>query len=385
MESPSFRLRNRPRCTVSLLPGPERIPTLVCDESAIRSGSAPVPMSNRQTQHRTSIKPKSSSDERDKEKIMTKDEFTGMKRNILSVLRHKDDAPPRSRMAPGAAPAESTFFAVNAFLKTDEGSTSRMVRGYKLFTLARDGSGGCTCYVAKPHAVIENVANGKFTCLVKNPHELSDEFIFVPSSLMHKELSDEELCSGRFMLCDVIGGDTRVVADITSISSCMSRFEQRRLTTRPGQIPAPPAVYIRYFPGFSEWFSSAQRNLPGSLLTDIALSFGMPFRPNDANEPLELYRNNSHSITVEAIDVRELTHPNKPFEFERQVWLPSVSTLHQFYDLMTSSLTDIPQDEQFQLYEKVYNALQNEYWCRLKCIGRRNEVEAEARVHGQWK
>lgn len=338
-----------------------------------------------QARHRTPIQPKLSSDERDKENIMTKDEFTGMKRNILALLRHKDDAAPRCRMAPGEAPAESAFFSAKAFLDADQGAMYRMVRGYKLFTLARDGRGGCTCYVAKPHAVIENVETGKFTCLVKNPHELSDEFIFVPSSLMHKELSDEELCSGRFMLCDVIGGDMRIVADTTSASSCMSRFEKRRLTTRPGQIPAPPAVYIRYFPGFAEWFSSSQRNIPESLLTDIALSFGMPFRPNDANEPSECYRNNSRSITVEAIEVSELTHPNEPFGFEHEVWLPSVSTLHEFYDMMSFTLTDIPPDEQLPLYEKIYNALQNEYWCRLKCIGKRNEAEADARVYGQWK
>jgi len=48
-----------------------------------------------QTQHRTPIQPKSSSGERDKENIMTKDEFTGMKRNILALLRHKDDAAPQ--------------------------------------------------------------------------------------------------------------------------------------------------------------------------------------------------------------------------------------------------------------------------------------------------
>ena len=107
-----------------------------------------------QARHRTPIQPKSSSGERDKEKIMTKDEFTGMKRNILALLRHKDDAAPRCRMAPGEASAESVFFAAKAFLDADRDAMYKMVRGYKLFTLARDGNGGCTCYVAKPHAVI---------------------------------------------------------------------------------------------------------------------------------------------------------------------------------------------------------------------------------------
>jgi hypothetical protein len=323
------------------------------------------------------------SDAREKENVMTIEEYKSIQRSIVATLRDKSDLSPRCRISPGCAPAESTFFTVKAFLDSEEGVGYNMIRGYKLFTLVRNNKKECTCFVAKPHAVVQNTETGKMTCLIQNPHDLKDEFIFVPSSLMHRELSDDELCSGRFMLCDVIGGDVGVVADITAISVCLSRFEKRRLTTRPGQLLAPPSIYIRFFPGFREWFKSKNRTIPDSLLTDMALSFGMPFRPNIVTD--QIHGCLQTTLCEEKIHTNELTHPQKPFEFEEDTWLPSVRVLHEFYDLVSCELTDMTTEEKLPLYLKIYNTLQNEYWFRLRDIGKRSFAENKARVYGQWK
>lgn len=321
-----------------------------------------------------------SSEKRGKENLMTIQEYKSIQRDVMTTLRAKSDSAPRCRVAPGNAPTES-FSEVWTFLHSNEGLGYHILRGYKLFTLVRNTKSECICFVAKPHAVVLNTETGKLRCLVQNPHNLKNEFIFVPSSLMHKELSDKELCSGNFMLCDVIGGDAGVVSDITAISTAMSRFEKRRLTTRPGQMPSPPAIYVRYLPAFLEWFQSKNRTLPESLLTDISLSFGMSFRPNLSNDQIDGCR--QVSLFNEEVDVTELVRPQKPFQFEEDVWLPSVPLLHEFYNLVLT-LTLTPED-QIPLYSKIYDSLQNEYWCRLQTIGKRSSEENKARVYGQWQ
>jgi hypothetical protein len=317
--------------------------------------------------------------------IMTISDYNYVKKSIATVLRCKTDPPPRSRVTPGSMQAASSFVAIRAFLQCSEGGNYRMVRGYKLFTLSRNAHGGCMCYVAKPHGVLEHTKTGRFMCLVRNPGTVETDFIFVPSSLMHVELSDDQLCSGRFLLCDVIGGDPRAVADLTAVFSCLSRFHQRRLTTRPGQIAAPPLVYVRYFPGFLEWFRSVERTVPEAMLVDVAMSFGMTFRPIGPADQEDADMDVACTQEEVVENPRDLIDPQPPFEHEKGMWLPSVPTLHEYYNLSSHMFANVTLAEQFPMYSAMYNSLQKEYWERLWKTGRRHKAEYSARVCGEWR
>lgn len=346
---------------------------------------------------------------------MTKDEFAGLK-TALRVLRRPSDPGPRARLKPGTLPYNEVFGAVQAFLDEAEGEAAqppqppqhRMVRGYKLFTMARANASDGICFIARPHAVVETIASGKYTCLVQHPHALTDEYIFVPSSLMHEELTDEQLFSGVFLLCDVMGGDRATIAHMLPLTACLSRFERRRLTTRPGQMPAPPAVYVRYMPWFTEWFQSLRRNIPSSLLTDVSLSFGMPYRVLEAHEckysavaaaaaACDSQAPCGSGVTLftepEEVCALEFLEPTEPYVFDRDAWLPSVSALHSFFGVCTSSAScgssTARVEDQQELFYKLYDGLQREYFERMEYIARRSSSSSAAsddsRMFCIWK
>jgi hypothetical protein len=325
---------------------------------------------------------------------MTKGEFAALK-PTLGVLRRSSDPPPRARMTPGVLPHDDVFGAVGAFLEKEiehcGQSRHRMIRGYKLFTMAQTNSKEGACFVARPHAVVESTQSGKYTCLVQNPHSLPNEYIFVPSSLMHEELTDDQLFSGAFLLCDVVGGDAASISYILPLSKCLSRFERRRLTTRPGQMPAPSAVYVRYMPWFIDWFQSTNRTIPSALLTDVSVSFGMPYRPLEAHEcrsPEALACKSQSGMfftNPEEVSASEFLNPIQPFAFEKDTWLPSVSSLRSFFGLCTEAYSNTRLEDQKELFYKLYDSLQTEYFKRMEYIARRSSANDQSHVFGIWK
>ena len=356
--------------------------------------------------------PASNVDSDNNEEIMTLDDWKLCSRQVLHTLRSKGDPPPRSNIVPGTAVGERSFECIKSKLASlkavdaDNADKYSIVRGYRMFTLcrpdkkkkkkksfdARAASGLCFC--ARPHVVIENKLTTKYICVTQNPREDPCPYIFVPSSLMHQELSDDEVLSSTFMLCDVLGGDERLVGDLMSMKVNLTRFEQRRLTRAPGEMKAPPALYIRYFPFFPEWIESDECSLPSAFLVDIALSFGMPFRPIEEDEvkmcshydPVGPSKSYKEKSIINALD---LVQPPHPWTFEKHAWVPSTSKLHDFYTFAILNVDDtrkVCTDSQETIYKRIYNHLQSEYWVRLKAFTHRGESESRIRTTvDSWK
>ena len=309
-------------------------------------------------------------------------EYNAEKRAIRAHLCFAGDAP-TALVQPGSFPYDIAPRMVKHRMEQlrGDGKECKLMRGYKLTSLLPPNSGiESLAYNAKGIVVIQHV-DGKYESLAQNSMS-SDRspFIFVPSSRMHTELSDEQLLSGHFMLATVIDGPKSIIDTLMRLRVKMSRFEQRKICRSPEEAHAVKSVLIRYFPHFDNWIKN-KCQLPKHLYVDIAIAFGMATRPTtDVENDYILSGGHTEApVPTRYEDRRSLTKETGDWTFESDMWLDGVKALHMLVD---GTATQKAGDSAARLlYIRCYDSLEIEYAKRLAGYELKARAEHAAQYH----
>jgi len=247
-----------------------------------------------------------------------------------------------------------------------DGKECRLIRGYKLTSLPLPDSGiESIAYSAQAVIVIQH-ADGRYESLAcNNVSSDPSPFVFVPSSRMHPELSDEQLLSCHFALAEIIDGPAAIVDTLIRMRCTMSRFEQRKLCRSPEEAPTVKNLMIRYFPHFEAW---SRKRCKLCMHVDIAIAFGMATRPmTDTENEYILSGGMTEAPRPLVEDRRSLTKETGEWTFERDVWLQGVAALHMFVDGTATQQGCDENEAVARVYFQCYDSLQIEYakrFCR---------------------
>ena len=194
--------------------------------------------------------------------------------------------------------------------------------------------------------------SGRVVSVTRDDAYQDTPFIFVPSSLVYEEISNNELLSGSFQLGSVVGGDRTIVARLLMEGATQCKFERNLFVRHAKDLVSIPYAMLRPYPFFAEFLESRQDL--ADRLVDVAIAFGMPFRVagGDADQK------------DEANTPATLLFPRKPWQFDSDVWLPSSRLLHATLDFCLQ--TPLSHEEQKEKFLDVYGVLAKEYVARFE-------------------
>lgn len=272
---------------------------------------------------------------------------------ILPLLRCQSDPPPVANVFPGCYSETDTPAEIRRVL-LDHGDQFELIRGFKLLDLSEKPDNefvwvarGCLCL---------RTASGRVVSVTRDEKNQGTPFIFVPSSLLHENLSDEELLSGAYQLGNVVGGDKHIVGRLLLEGVTQSVFEKNIFVRKAIDLQPIPSAVLRPYPFFQEFLQS--NDAIADRLTDAAISFGMPYRVATVDECLH------GTSEQEANSAETLLFPRKPWMFAPDVWVPSSRLLHATLDLCIS--TPMSPSEQKSRFLEVYAKLGKEYADRFE-------------------
>jgi hypothetical protein len=189
---------------------------------------------------------------------MTTKAYTKRKSRLLPQLRKRSDPPPR-RMQTGTQPRSDWCRNLRTLLASSGGT---LVRGYKLYKIPLDPNHWEeSAWLAMAHAVVQTIsAQGTVVYTDPSAHEAHDtrggqpitEYIFVPSSRVHSELTSEEWLSGRWILGQVLGGDPRFCQAYVVHRKVLGRWKSV-LGVTPEEAVAKRHMFVRMMPHFVQW------------------------------------------------------------------------------------------------------------------------------------
>lgn len=299
---------------------------------------------------------------------MTVAQYNANKHDIRKHLCNRGDAK-AALVRPGNWPPDLAPRAIGERLKqlNDDGNAGySIVRGYRLVSMTTANSRMRTTYNAQSHIVIRS-PNGDYESLTRNTTKSNPDapYVFVPSSRMHTDMDDEELLSGYWLLCTVVGGPPEITGTLIRLRDNMCDFERRRLCSSPEDSRARRSLAIRQFPGYAKWARLVSK-LPESVYVDSAIAFGMPSRDLTDEEMDMVFAGENIRTMMEIGDASEFLHPKEPWKFEKERWLPSVETLHVYVDRYSKMVYytcggGVVEDVFFPIYDQ----LQTEYAMRL--------------------
>lgn len=318
--------------------------------------------------------------------LTTLDEYNSNKVAIRRLLCRKND-PTTAYLAPGEhSPDLAPRFLRDrlAELRASGVTGFKMVRGFKLVTIGLPGSKpSFLTFNAASHVVLQH-PDGSFESVTRNGDDVEGgKYIFVPSSRMHADLTDDELLSGYWLLSTVVSGPPSIISTLVRIRSAMCSFEQRRLCGSPEDARARRSIVFRYFPSYLKWVSKKSL-LQVSIQTDATVAFGIPHRELTDEEFERVFDGGDadQKQITEVVSCYELTNPKEPWGFEKERWLPSVAVLHALVDEVVMS--DEPHSEENEkMLFALYDVLQDEYATRLSSMERKCRTEmCQSRLHG---
>ena len=267
-----------------------------------------------------------------------------------------------------------------------EGKTHcKVVRGYRLVSLS-DGSNSVVTasYTARSEVVID-LGDGNYECQSSAPTGVeNDRFVFVPSSRVHPELSDDQILSGYYLLGSVVGGPPEITTTLLRLRDQMSHFDKRRLCGSPEEAVSGRSLAIRKFPGFARWSDTVSR-LPKTVFTDASIAFGFPFREVRDDEIETMFQGGDlREVISEYGTTNDFINPKPPWKFERERWLPGVETLHQLTALYSEGAQG-PSFETDSIFFPIYQRLQLEYCNRLTSTESKLKAEHAAKYAGEFR
>lgn len=215
------------------------------------------------------------------ERLMTVEEYRSLAKQISVALRMPTDPPPRP-MAFGRGLWNRPCQNVRALLEERAPTGSVLVRGYRLHTVPLKGEGW-------KHADVGPVWKAMFDFVVAHPPrdpsksdkwiyecatapednaDRTKDFIFVPSSRGHTELTDEQLLSGEWLLGTVIGGNQRF-CDVVAADNVSRGRERSMICRSPERCIAKRLATFGFFPHFASWYQQERRNMPLESMAEV--------------------------------------------------------------------------------------------------------------------
>ena len=300
------------------------------------------------------------------DRVTSIDEFNAHKKAICKVLRRKTDALPLL-VKGGSLFDESAMMATGRRLRAlqKSGEHVELLRGYRLQSVPDIGRK--LTFNAIP-AVVLRRADGSHETLHSNGDSSSKPIVFVASSRMHPELDDEQLCSGRHLLCTVVVGEQDALCALGIMKGTLSHFEQRKLCMRPEDGAVRKWVVPRVFPFFDLWVHHNCCVFPSTRI-DMQIAFGFPFRElTDAEHELAVDHEVAgarKTVFTGGFELKEMVAPTPPWKNEPRVFLPSVQKLHSLYKQHTNGFTTSPTASGLSNFVELFSTLQKEYSERL--------------------
>jgi hypothetical protein len=292
------------------------------------------------------------------DKPTTPMEYKQNKRQICQLLRVSSDPRPVCNILCGTLEPHEAATHIAEKLKQDP--TARLVRGYRLITFANRGFGFSFC--GRSHFLLKT-GDGKLQCFTRAPERCIDTpYIFIPSSRMHKDLSDKELLSGKFQLSTIVGGCSMMTSALFLTKTMWSSIERMHFCTAPEEGKAMRCVVLWNFPLFPEFLQSEEKGIRLlSSRNDAAIAFGMPYRFIEDCETADEVSNTRVAMNTRLPWANDL--PEKWIK-ERDVWLPSTNELLRTLELIYVEKA-VPDALCTAVLFHLYNKLSDEYIGRI--------------------
>ena len=270
-------------------------------------------------------------------------------KTILPKLRLPSDPPPVANVLPGCASSREVPAEIRQVLIDCRGEFE-LVRGFRLVDLS-DGAQNSFVWSGRGCLCLRNKSGRVVSVARASSGHQQTPFIFVPSSLLHQDLTDEELLSGVYQLGSVVGGECRIVIARLLLEGVTQCEFERKLFVRDGRELVPLRnPMLRPFPYYKE-FCEMDAEIAGRLV-DAAISFGMPYKQESGDETPD-----------EPNTAETLLFPRHPWRYDETVWLPSTRRLHATLDYAVQ--TPMSVDEQRRIFMDVYVDLGHEYLTRF--------------------
>ena len=192
-----------------------------------------------------------------------------LKAKMLPQLRARGDPPPRIMRAGTGDPDE---WSADLHALLDAPGTT-LVRGFKLYKLIVDREFWSeAAWFATTHAVVASTTDSG-NLVYTDPTANEDEpYLFVPSSRVHRDLTDEQLISGHWCSGSVVGGHPRFCEAFVLREQVHGR-QRSVIATTPEGLVAKRNVFVRFLPHFVEWYRERE---PAEGMEILAEMMGFP-------------------------------------------------------------------------------------------------------------
>lgn len=251
-------------------------------------------------------------------------------------------------------------------------------RGYKLVQISDVLSKiNEVTFNAQSEIVLRN-PDGTYTSFSENVDKSTDRYVFVPSSRVHFELSDDQLLTGHYLLATIIGGPTVIRAQLLRMRNNMCSFEWRKMASLPEELPARRSVALRHLPGFANWVQT-QCRLPGANHIDVSIAFGMPYRELTEREMEKIIKGeNPTDLLREEVCLNDLINVSEPWQLEPKVFLPTTHKLRDFLQIMVDKGTSFNEEVLELMLVSFYKEMELEYEARFISCETRCKLESHA-------
>lgn len=203
--------------------------------------------------------------------LMSRAQFGVHKSEIMKILRTRGDAAPRvmATHVPVDAPDAGYIPALRSELAKHPGG--KLVRGAKLLhvPLRQPVWQGVDSWKGIFHCVIERV-DGVYVdpnpplC----PEHAGKEYIFVPSSTFHAQLTDAHILSDEWLFGNVVGGN-RAFAEAVVIEQSVMGRRNSMIARSPAELRAKRNVRVRLLPHFEEWVRERGHSMSAQYLGEL--------------------------------------------------------------------------------------------------------------------
>ena len=200
-----------------------------------------------------------------KERLADREYYKKYKKQLYQSLCSPGDPPPRL-VKPGTGPQNGVCRNVNAGLRAFRacGRECELVRGWKVLVIDFPNTIGHESWRAVPHAVVREVANDVYHCFTAEA--AGKQFLFLPSSRVASELSDEAFLSGGRVLKCVVGGNPHYVQIAEeSFPEQIGRTPEKACSYETIKTHLPSGVML--------WI---ERTCPGLDGVEVAKELGFP-------------------------------------------------------------------------------------------------------------
>ena len=181
---------------------------------------------------------------------MTTKLYGKLKATLLPQLRSRTDPAPRI-MRPGKGVPDEWFANL---LRVLDRPGAAVVRGFRIYRLPTDkGYWQEASWLAVMHVVIATVTESG-NVVYEDPTSAEEaQYIFVPSDRAHRDLTTEQILSGRWLMGSVVGGSPRFCQAFIAHEQVHGR-QRSIVATTPELMNAKSNVFVRMLPHFAEWY-----------------------------------------------------------------------------------------------------------------------------------